>query len=62
MGSSPEDRTGVLKSIVEAAGGKVITLDYCFGEFAVVVVLEMLHNTAMTCLTMGFWASGPVAN
>ena len=60
--SSPEDRTGVLKSIVEAAGGKVITLDYCFGEFDVVGVLEMPDNTAMTSLAMAFGASGAVAN
>ena len=60
--SSPEDRTGVLKSIVEAAGGKVITLDYCFGEFDIVAILEMPDDTVMASLSMAIGASGSVTN
>jgi uncharacterized protein with GYD domain len=60
--SSPEDRTGVLKTLVEGAGGKVITLDYCFGEFDVVVVLEMPDDIAMASLSMAVGASGSMTN
>ena len=60
--SSPEDRTGVLKTIVEAAGGKVITLDYCFGEFDVLAILEMPDDTAMMSFSMAIGASGAVTN
>lgn len=60
--ASPEDRTGVLKTLVEGAGGKVITLDYCFGEFDVIMVLEMPDDTAMASLSMAVGASGSVTN
>ena len=60
--ASPEDRTGVLKTLVEGAGGKVITLDYCFGEFDVIMVLEMPDDIAMASLSMAVGASGSVTN
>ena len=60
--SSPEDRSGVLDSLAEGAGGKVISFDYCFGEFDVVLILELPDDTAMASLSMAFGASGAVAN
>ena len=62
MVSSPEDRSGVLTSLAEGAGGKVITFDYCFGEFDVVVILEMPNDTTMASLSMAIGASGAVTN
>ena len=60
--SSPEDRSGVLDSLVEGAGGKVISFDYCFGEFDVVLILELPDDIAMASLSMAFGASGAVTN
>ena len=60
--SSPEDRSGVLTSLMEAVGGKVISFDYCFGEFDVVVVLEAPDDTTMASLAMAVGASGAVTN
>jgi len=31
--SSPEDRSGVIKDLVESVGGQIITFDYCFGGY-----------------------------
>ena len=62
MVSSPEDRSGVLTSLMEAVGGKVIKFDYCFGEFDVVVVLEAPDDTTMASLSMAIGASGAVTN
>ena len=60
--SSPEDRSGVLSSLVETAGGKIISFDYCFGEFDVVLILELPDDTTMASLSMALGASGAVAN
>ena len=60
--SSPEDRSGVLKVLVEAVGGKVVSLDYCFGEFDVVLIMEAPDDIAMASLSMAVGASGAVAN
>ena len=60
--SSPEDRSGVLGSMVEGLGGKVITIDYCFGEFDFVIVLELPDDTSMVSVSMAAGASGAVTN
>ena len=60
--SSPEDRSGVLDSLADGAGGKVISFDYCFGEFDVVLILELPDDIAMASLSMAFGASGAVTN
>ena len=60
--SNPEDRSGVIKTLVEGVGGKVITFDYCFGEFDIVGVFEMPDDTAMASVVMAVGASGAVTN
>lgn len=62
MVSSPEYRTGVLVSLVEAVGGKVHSVDYCFGEFDVELILEAPDDIAMASLSMAVGASGAVTN
>ena len=60
--SSPEDRSGVIKSLVEGVGGKVITFDYCFGEYDIAGVFEMPDDVTMASLVMAIRASGSVTN
>ena len=60
--ASPEDRSGMLKSLMESVGGKVISLDYCFGEFDVVLIMEAPDDIAMASLSMAVGASGAVTN
>ena len=60
--SSPEDRSAVIRQLVEGAGGKVESMYYAFGDFDVVVVLELPDNVAMTALSMVAGASGAVTN
>ena len=43
--SSPEDRSGVIKTLAESVGGKLISLDYCFGEFDVIVKFDLFVKT-----------------
>ena len=60
--SSPEDRSGVLKALAEGAGGRVITYDYCFGEFDFVGVFEMPDDVTMASLVMAFGVNGSLSN
>jgi uncharacterized protein with GYD domain len=62
LASSPEDRSGMLVSLVESIGGKVHSLDYCFGEFDVVIVMEAPDDIAMAGLSMAVGASAAVTN
>ena len=60
--SSPEDRSGMLKSLMESVGGNVISLDYCFGEFDIVLIMEAPDDIAIASLAMAVGASGAVTN
>ena len=60
--SSPEDRSGMLKALMESVGGKVHSVDYCFGEFDVVVIMETPDDITMASLSMAIGASGAVTN
>ena len=62
MVSSPEYRTGVLVSLVEAVGRKVHSVDYCFGEFDVELILEAPDDIVMASLSMAVGAPGAVTN
>ena len=59
---SPEDRSVVLRQLVESTGGRIESMYYAFGESDVVVILELPDNVAMAALSMAVGASGSVAN
>ena len=59
---SPEDRTAVLDQMVASLGGKVISVDYCFGEYDVVLILETPDDTSMAAISMVAGASGALGN
>ncbi len=58
----PEDRTAVINEMVSSLGGKIISIDYCFGEYDVVAILEMPDDTAMAAFSMVAAASGAATN
>ena len=59
---SPEDRTAVIKTVLEGMDGKLESIDYAFGEFDVVGIAEMPDNTTMAAFSMAVGASGAVTN
>ena len=59
---NPEDRTAVLQEMVSSLGGKIISFDYCFGDYDVVLILETPDDTSMAAFSMAVGASGAVAN
>ena len=60
--SSPEDRSAAIKSLTEGAGGKVESLYYCFGDYDVVVILELPDSLSMAAISMAAGASGALSN
>ena len=59
---SPEDRSAVIRTLVESAGGRIESMYYAFGDSDVVVILEMPDNVTMASLSMAVGASGGVTN
>jgi uncharacterized protein with GYD domain len=60
--SSPEDRSGVIKDLVESAGGQIITFDYCVGDYDFVSVFEFPDNTTAASLVMAVASAGSITN
>ena len=60
--STPEDRSAVLRSIVEGLGGRMESLYYAFGDSGVVAIFELPDNVTMAALSMVAGASGALSN
>ena len=60
--SSPEDRSAVLRSLVEGLGGRMESLYYAFGDSDVVAIFELPDNVTMAALSMVAGASGALSN
>jgi len=60
--SSPEDRSGVIKDLVESAGGQIITFGYCFGDYDFVGVFEFPDNATAASLVMTVANTGSITN
>jgi len=59
---SPEDRSGVIRQLVEGLGGKVESFYQCFGDFDAVLILELPDSVSMAAMSMVAGASGAVSN
>ena len=62
MVSSLEDRSGVIKDLVESVGGQIITFGYCFGDYDFVGVFEFPDNTTAASLVMTVANTGSITN
>jgi uncharacterized protein with GYD domain len=56
--SNPVDRTAVLRQLVEKLGGKLESLEYCFGDYDVVGICTMPDDTAATAAALAACAPG----
>ena len=54
----PQDRSVPIRQLVEAAGGKLETFDYSFGDYDVVTIIELPDNVTMAALSMAISAGG----
>ena len=60
--SSPEDRSGVIKDLVESVGCQIITFGYCFGDYDFVGVFEFPNDTTAASLMMTVASTGSITN
>ena len=60
--SSPADRSGVIKDLVESVGGQIITFGYCFGDYDFVGVFEFPDNTTEASLVMTVANTSSITN
>lgn len=60
MISNPVDRAAVIRQLVESVGGELVTFDFAFGDYDVVIIGEVPDNVTMAALSMAASASGVV--
>jgi uncharacterized protein with GYD domain len=59
--SNPQDRGAAVRSLIERMGGKLESLDYCFGDYDAMIIIEMPSNVAVASIAMAVGASGAVS-
>lgn len=59
---NPEDRSIVVKNLIEKLGGKMLAFYYCYGDYDGVVIAEMPDSVSGLAATMVSFASGAVTN
>ncbi len=59
--ANPQDRTATVRTLIEAAGGKLHHLFYAFGEHDIYALLEFPSNTSVAAATMAIAAGGALA-
>ena len=62
LAETPQDRRAVAEQLVAAAGGKVIDMYFCFGDYDGVVITEFPSNVDAASVAMAAGASGAFAN
>ncbi len=57
-----EDRSAIIRSLVEGVGGRMESFYYTFGDYDALVILELPDNVTMAALSMAVGASEAVTN
>ena len=58
MTDNPQDREAAARPLIEAVGGKLHSLFFCFGKEDVLVIIEAPDDTAMAACAMVVGGSG----
>lgn len=58
MMKNPQDRTESVKKAVKKLGGRLVNAWFCFGDYDIVVVLEMPDNTSAAAFAIAIGAGG----
>ena len=59
---NPHDRAAALRPVVERLGGRIVTFDYAFGDYDVVVNIEAPDNVSAAALAMAVGSGGAVSD
>jgi uncharacterized protein with GYD domain len=55
---NPENRAQGLGRLVENLGGRLVSLDYCFGEYDVVVIIDAPDETTAAAVSLAVTSPG----
>jgi uncharacterized protein with GYD domain len=58
----PEDRSAVVRAIIENLGGKLEAFYFAFGDYDAVVIAELPDNVTMAAVSMAISAGGAVSD
>jgi len=58
MAKNPQDRSVPVRELVQKIGGRLISLYFCFGEYDVVVLVELPDDSAATAVAMAAISPG----
>ncbi len=58
--NKPVDRMEVIKPVVRKLGGKIETSYFCFGEYDMVIIVNMPDNVSAAAMSMAASAGGSV--
>jgi len=58
---NPQDRTAVVKAVIEGNGGTLIGCWMCFGEYDIVVIADMPDDESMAGVALAVGAAGTAA-
>ncbi|MGH9783760.1 MAG: GYD domain-containing protein [Terriglobia bacterium] len=54
----PENRVAAIRPAIEKLGGKIRSAFFCFGEYDILLLVEMPDNISAAALTMAIAAGG----
>jgi uncharacterized protein with GYD domain len=57
---NPKDRTALVRPVAEKLGGKLIDAWFAFGEYDVVVILEMPDNVTAAAMVLAATTAGHI--
>ena len=55
---NPEDRTGVLKAVIEKLGGRLLCLYYCYGDYDGIAIAEYPDEIASVATVLSAVSGG----
>ena len=55
---NPQNREEGARAVIEAVGGKLLSMYFCFGSSDVVAIIEAPNNKAIAACSMAIGASG----
>src|SRR6266516_983416 len=58
MTKNPQDRSIPIRELAQKFGGRLVSVYYCFGEYDVVVLVELPDDSAATALAMAAISPG----
>jgi uncharacterized protein with GYD domain len=59
---NPQDRSDVIRQLLEASGGRLVSMYYAFGEYDIVMISEAPDNVTVASIIIAAAAGGAVGN